>query len=206
MYSCTLCTCQCKFGTRVTFPLVVAVSSSAVLDDLGALRGGSPDGSLGLSVGHTRLRGGAPLGSLGLSCPDSLSEGLPVIPHGHCVLGSSARPLGLPASSRSLSSPPRSGRYVFGSSECALGLLASSLPLSSSPQSGGVSSSTLAAFVACASMLPRASGSCSACSGARGFALSVFLPPPHLLFSAHPPMQCPSFGEHNAHFVGSLMI
>ena len=34
------------------------------------------------------------------------------------------------------------------------------------------------------------------------FTLSSVLPPPHLQFSAYPPTQCPSFGEHDAHFVG----
>ena len=125
------------------------------------------------------------------------------------MLGSSARPLSLPASSRSLSSPPKSGQCVFGSSECPLGLLASSLPLSSSPQSGGVSSSTLAArrMRLCAPpclwklfCLFWSSWFCG--GGCLIFTSSVLLPPPHLPFSAHPPTQCPSFGEHDTHFVG----
>ena len=170
MYSCTLCTCQCKFGTRVTFPLVVAVSSSAVLDDLGALRGGSPDGSLGLSVGHTRLRGGAPLGSLGLSCPDSLSEGLPVIPHGRATVCwallrvlSACRLLRVPF----LRPPSRGSASLVPPSVLSGCWLLRCHCLR--PPSRVVYLPQPWLLVACASALPRASGSCSAWSGARGF-------------------------------------
>ena len=86
MYSWTCCTCQHKFGTRVTRPSATTGLPVDVLVNLTGRLGGSPDGSLGLSVGKQgRLRGGSPVGSLGRCCPSSWSEGLPAGPHGHCA-------------------------------------------------------------------------------------------------------------------------
>ena len=109
MYSWTRCTCQRKFGTRVTRPSAATGLPFDVLVKLSGRLGGSPDGWLGLSVGKQgRLCGGSPVSSLGRCCPSSWSEGLPAGPHGHCVPGSFSRPPGLPSSSLSSSSPPPS--------------------------------------------------------------------------------------------------